>query len=149
VSRTAYESQSDLSTEAAVIKRFCKHFNVDYHKLPISYKYDYILTSKKTEVIQAIAEVKNRKNEMRKYPTLVLSQSKFMKGVEYYEYYKNIGNRSDMLIIVQWIDTLGYYKYDPTDTFVHKIGGRTLNTRDSADIEPVILIPISKFTEIK
>ena len=147
--RQQYETEQDRQNEEDVIKSFCLAFNnkgydLSYFKLPKSYIIDYGLVNARNS-IQAMAEVKCRNVDKDQYKTLILSQKKMMAGIQYYDYFRFTGSNVEFIIIARWNDATGYYKYDPSHRFNHKIGGRTVKTRDSADIEMVIEIPIQYF----
>lgn len=147
--RQQYETQQDRENEEDVIKSFCLAFNnrnydLNYFKLPKSYILDYALVNSNNN-IQALAEVKCRDVNKDQYDTLILSQKKMMAGIQYYDYFRFTGGHAEFLIIARWNDATGYYKYDSSHRFNHRVGGRTKKTRDNADIEIVIEIPIRYF----
>lgn len=142
--RTQYENSESLSNEQRAIKKFCEPHNFSWHKLPISYELDFAIS--KQGRLKAFAEVKCRNVMREQYPTFFIAQRKFMKGIEYTRYFNQVGGRPFVfVVIVQWKDALGYYKYDAQDKFEHDFSGRTVQTRDSADLEPMVHIPIEKF----
>ena len=139
--RQIYESQTDKSNEYKVSEVISKAWKVNLHKLPISYRLDFLIT--KDNKAKAIVEIKTRKNSYNKYPTLLLSLSKWNHGIEY-----TVLNKLKFILVVMFTDGIFYYTYSDQDKFEIKWGGRTLNTRDSADIEPVVHIPIEKMLKI-
>ena len=139
--RKQYESKFDLSNEQDVSNAISKAWGASLHKLPISYRLDFLLT--KDNAAKAVVEVKSRRNAHNKYPTLMLSLSKWNHGVEY-----TIINKLKFLLIAKFTDGIFYYNYSNKDDFDIKWGGRTVQTRDSADIEPIIHIPVNKLKRL-
>ena len=55
MSRPYYESNGDRANESAAMRQACSVWGLDFHKLPISYRLDYALTS--NDLIKGFAEV--------------------------------------------------------------------------------------------
>ena len=143
MSRPLYETRGHLQEEKAVIEFISMCWQCEHHKMPISYKLDYMLTRDKEA--KAFVEVKCRKMRWGQYPTIFLSLSKVTAAQElrrttgltcYFAVYADPD--------VYWIhleDLIGRSDLIP-------FGGRTRQTRDSADIEPVFNIPIEMFRRL-
>jgi len=139
--REQYETQADLSNEQEVADVLSDAWKIDLHKLPISYRLDFFVT--KEGKGKAVVEVKSRNNTHDKYPTLMLSLSKWNHGIDF-----ALCNKLAFVIAAKYTDGVFYYKYSDKDEFSIEWGGRTVHTRDSADIEPVVHIPINKLKRV-
>ena len=89
-------------------------------------------------------EVKCLNKTFNQYPYSILSYSKYMKGVEYH----NVSGLP-FIFATRLQDGDYYYKYESEHKFDIIWGGRTKQTRDKFDIEPIVLIPKEYFKEIK
>lgn len=136
-----YESGQDRLNEKGVSERLTEAWGVEFHKMPISYYLDYLVTKNGDAV--GVAEVKCRKCRHDQYPTLMLSLAKWNHGIDYVR-----KNGVSFLVVASYLDGLWRYLYDPEDDFSIKWGGRTAHTRDNADIEPVIHILASKMKKV-
>lgn len=145
MTRPYYETRQDLNNESDLQQRIQAVWPVTFAKLPISYHLDFALFGKSGK-LAAMAEVKCRKNNHDTYDTLLLSVLKWAKGIEYAR-----SLNTSFLVIVNFLDGDWFYKYLPEDADKIKIvhGGRTKQTRDAADIEPVVHIPIALFKRIE
>lgn len=139
MSRPLYESQADLQNEVQVAEHLNQVWSCRFHKLPMSYSVDWMLMRDKPV---AFAELKCRKNDSTKYPTLMLSLNKWVKGIQF-------ANQLDVpfLIICRWTDGLFFHEAGSVDV-TYGIGGRT-DRGDSQDTEPVVYIPVTSFKRIK
>jgi hypothetical protein len=137
--RPTYENAASLNNEREVVEYICSRFGLTSDKLPVSYRADYALS--KMGKIHAFAEVKCRTNPKDRYPTYMLALGKYMALCEMAKY-AQITSR----LIVRWADCIGYVDL-PCEIDDVVIGGRT-DRNDSADVEPVVHIPISAFTII-
>jgi hypothetical protein len=139
VNRPLYETQMDLGNEQDVAKYLEIKWDAKLRKLPISYSVDWMLMRDNPV---AFAELKCRKNESTKYPTLMLSLNKWVKGNQFAD---ELG--VPFLIICQWNDGLFFY-IAKSSVITYGIGGRT-DRGDSQDTEPVVYIPVESFKRIK
>ena len=143
--RPLYETTADLQGEKNVCEKFCKHFGLTPHKLPMSYELDFMLTKKQPDEIDkavSFLEYKRRNFAFDEFPTVMLSLKKVMRG---HELSKAAGIPS--VFLVKFNNALGSCCFS---NFINKpefieFGGRTKNTRDSGDIEPVVMIPTKMF----
>jgi len=139
MSRPLYESQADLQNETQVAEHLNKAWSCKFHKLPMSYNVDWMIMRDKPV---AFAELKCRKNDSTRYPTLMLSLNKWVKGSQF-------ANELDVpfFIICRWTDGLFFHEVGSTPV-TYGIGGRT-DRGDSQDTEPVVYIPVESFKRIK
>ena len=134
MSRPLYESASDRANEQAVADVLLERWRCSAVKLPISYELDYALTRNGT--VMAWAEVKCRRVAREHYPTYMVSLRKVLAGLA-------MAERTNLpfLLLVQWTDALGWVT--PAARNI-QLGGRH-DRGDSADVEPVIHVPIAEF----
>lgn len=136
--RPLYESAKDLANELQVSSALAIKWDCNFFKMPMSYHVDWMIMKDKPK---AFAELKCRNNQIGRYPTFLLSLSKWMKGKDLA---KEVG--IPFLIIVRWTDGVFYHEAGSSEV-TYGVGGRR-DREDAADVEPVVLIPIEKFTRI-
>lgn len=141
--RKMYESKKDLSNESDIAERLSHYFKAAFDKMPLSYGLDFMVT--KNDKVIGVCEVKRRHMAHDKYPSFMISLLKFNKGLDFH--YRN-GIRFSLAI--QFDDGVYRYVYKEGDMDKIKIefSGRTTQTRDSADLEPVVQIPVSMFQKV-
>ena len=143
MSRPLYETKDHLSVEQAVIEFVSLCWSCEAHKMPISYKLDYMLTRGKES--KSFVEIKSRNMKWGQFPTIFLSLSKVQAA-------QDLSSTSGLPCFfvvhadpdVYWIDFSDLIGRGDLITF----GGRTRNTRDSADVEPVYNIPVTMFRRL-
>ena len=143
--RPMYETREQLQSEKAVCTAFCDEFGLTAHKLPISYGLDYLLTKTEGQTSGkpvGFLEYKRRSFTTDRWPTVMLSLKKLMAA----EQLKQVTGLTSVFM-VQFDDAIGTCDFAK---FVGKpelleYGGRTTQTRDSGDIEPVVMIPVGDF----
>lgn len=139
MSRPSYETSKNLSSEARVAGILAGANNATSIKLPAKYPLDWALVEGKA--IVAFIEVKCRTNSSTAYAEYMISLAKYasiqrlseMSGVKAY-------------LAVQFTDRLMICRF-PDHGLLCEVGGRT-DRGDSQDIEPVVLIPMTEFTEV-
>ena len=143
--RTEYETDEHLAKEAEVAETLRTKWNVELHKLPKSYRLDYVAT--RVQVPRAIVEVKVRSHASDTYPTLLIAAGKVEAGI-------SLGALMGVrfIVVVQFTDKLMRAIWHapgtgPVPPVTFRMGGRT-DRADGADIEPCCLIPISAMKEI-
>tara|TARA_Y100001963_G_C6608772_1_gene366047 strand:+ start:313 stop:744 length:432 start_codon:yes stop_codon:yes gene_type:complete len=142
VLRTYYENNATLKNESKFKERIMAAWDCDLKKMHYHHIIDFMLT--RNRVAKAWVEVKCLNKTRNQYPYTILSLSKFMKGVEYY----NVTGLP-FIFATRLKDEDMYYRYNPEHPKFEIIwGGRTKQTRDKYDIEPVIQIPMVFFKEI-
>jgi len=140
--RQMYESANDLKNEDDIRQFLEQGLSATLHKLPISYRLDWLVFRNGTP--KAVIEFKRRKCKHLQYPDIMLSLGKWNAGLDYVQ-----KNGLAFMFVVQWDDAVGVYMYKPEHPVDIRWGGRTVQTRDSADIEPVVHIPTNQFRIIK
>ena len=139
--RPLYETASDLKGEHATCRAWARRFNYAIHKLPMSYELDFILTTQSNRAVSFL-EYKRRHFPVNRYPTVMLSLKKVMRGCEL-----SAAAGIPSTFLVGFDDQIGsvcFSKIARKPNWI-EFGGRTVKTRDSADIEPVVMIPIDEF----
>jgi hypothetical protein len=135
--REQYESKSDLRKEQLVAAEFEARRGVKLRKMPISYRTDFLVIKGGKAV--GVLEVKARGIASTDYPTIIVSLGKMMNGIRFHQ----LG--LPYVIAFAMHDGIYYYAYDEDHSLGMmniEYGGRTLNTRDQDDIEPVCHIKV-------
>ena len=141
VLREYYENNTTLKNESDFKHKIMEVWDCSLQKMHSHHIIDFMLLYGGTA--KAWVEVKCLNKTYNKYPHTILSLSKYMKGVEYY----NISGLP-FIFATRLEDGDYYYKHNPEHPKFEIIwGGRTKQTRDKYDIEPVVLIPMVYFTE--
>ena len=143
MTRTMYENEDDRNNEQAIMERLAAAWDIEYHKLPMSYRMDFAVT--KADSIVGFAEVKMRRMNWGQYPTIMLSMSKVHAACQYHQSLK-----LPTVFVVGTMDGGCHYTHlhDVPGNAKLVYGGRTMQTRDSADVEPCYMIPINRFVSI-
>jgi hypothetical protein len=138
--RPIYETASDRYNEGEVLAALTAQWHCEGKKLPISYHLDYALCVDRT--IKALIEIKCRSHELRRYPTVFISLNKIING-------KQLANEIGVrfLFVVQMADGIFYTGVD--NNYTIDFSGRTRNTRDDADVEPVAHFDVRLFKRLK
>ena len=143
MSRPMYEQAVDLAREHEMMRTVTDKWGVQYYKLPMSYRLDFILMS--AEKPKAFAECKHRNFTWGDYPDVMISLSKVQ--------------QADSLFRVTGLNTIFIVRANNRIFHTNlnnciaepswlRFGGRTVNTRDDGDVEPVYHIPVEHFSEI-
>lgn len=144
--RPHYETEENLNDEKEIISFFCKTQDYKYHKNPVRYyQLDYSLQDEDGRVF-GMAEIKRRHHNSNKYDSVILSLNKWKHAMEYVR----IG--LVFYFIIKFDDGIHYMIVKPGEEGAHPFvvwGGRTTQTRDDGDVEPVVNIPISRFRALK
>lgn len=145
--RPKYETADNRLNEVRAFPRIAKHFSGDtrlrYEKMPPMSFADAALVDRKDKV-HAYIEYKKRNMVWGKYPTIMLSASKFLK----------LHQMEDLGVGAYFVveDNEGrLYALDLQSPLLRmsvEWGGRTAKTRDPYDVETVCHFPITQFTEI-
>jgi hypothetical protein len=142
--RPQYETESDRQVETEVAAMLHDQYQLVCHKLPISYRVDWIVYAPGSVTnpnrLHGFIELKGRKIPRNQYPTLILSLAKYAAGCDL----ARITN-TPFWVGARWTDGVGFCR---ADGFVPEVqmGGRT-DRGDSADIEPVVHLPIEGFKD--
>ena len=110
-------------------------------KLPKGYRIDFAMCD--GEEITSWVEVECRKNPFKQYPTLAIGITKLMAGLAF-EHKTGL----PFFLVVHWPDFLGYIRIKSLSEFKILKGGRT-DRNDSADVEPMVYIPIQMFNKLE
>ena len=141
--RKIYETTKDLANENDIAEKLSHYFKAAFDKLPLSYGLDYLVTRK--DKVIGVCEVKRRHMNHDTYEDFMISMLKFNKGLDFFHKY---GIRFSL--VIQFDDKLMRYVYKEGDLDKIKIqfSGRTTQTRDSADLEPCMHIPLTMFQKV-
>jgi hypothetical protein len=137
-----YETASDLSNEAAVRMHIASKFSAEVNKVPLSYGVDSMVT--KDGELVAWLEIKCRPGmTWGQYPDVMVSVLKLraaagLKASTGIDTYFVVSDADGVIKCASLCNTSPKWI---------KYGGRTTQTRDSADIEPVCHIPLEYFSE--
>jgi len=137
-----YETEADLSKESAVRRYVAETFSAEVNKVPLSYGVDSMVTV--DDKLVAWLEIKCRPGmAWGQYPDVMVSVLKLRAAAGL-----KASTGIDTYFVVA--DSCGVIKSAnlcKTRPEWIKYGGRTAQTRDPADIEPVCHIPLDQFTE--
>lgn len=140
--RKMYENESSLKNENQIKSLLEKKWNVILHKMQFSYRLDWIATHNNGSAM-AVIEYKRRYVNRNQYDTIFLSLGKWNAAMDFV-----LKNNLVFVFVAEWNDEIGYLpvnKNTDSSSFQIGFGGRTLNTRDHGDIEPIIHLPIHLF----
>lgn len=148
MTRPQYETNAQRSREWACACRFAHAFNYSFHKLGGQYsRLDGLCLPKQRGQQPVWLEVKCRTHAFAAYPTLLLSAAKWREGVE-----MAASTGALFVLCVEFTDGDYVYVHDAGDFAAGHVwldyGGRTNQTRDAGDIEPVVHIAVRKFSRI-
>tara|TARA_R110002167_G_scaffold11880_2_gene51389 strand:- start:1501 stop:1944 length:444 start_codon:yes stop_codon:yes gene_type:complete len=140
MSRPIYETAKDRANEAAVAARLSKAWGCKLVKCAELYMVDWVI-EKKGKVTHLI-EIRCRKNSSTKYPTLICSMQKIIKGINASEI-----TGLPFVFVPSFTDKLMWIK--PTRDMEHNITMAGSDRRnDPADMEPCYNFKISDLTEV-
>lgn len=130
--------------EEGCVQRLNGAWRHELRKLPISYRVDRAVIH--GDAILAWLEIKCRTHSFATYDTLLLSMLKWSAGIEWFRV-----TGLPFVVVASLEDGDFYYVFRDDDeyTFVITFTGRTKNTRDDGDVEPVIHIPMGRFTRVE
>ena len=132
MSRPIYETQADLDNEAKVRKFLSSEWECRFIKLnPIKWKVDFLVQRGNQ---YSWAELKCPKMNYGDYPFMI-SYKKIEAAKLLHDTSKKKFN-----LIYKCNDLLCFHTWDFNKEYPFEYGGRTVNTRDPQDIEPVFLI---------
>lgn len=136
MTRPYYETQDDLNNEKQIAKVIENVFKCELYKMPIKLSLDFMAMRNGKAV--AFIEARQRKNEMTRYDTYMISMYKLMMA-------RNLTQATKLpcYLAVQFTDKFAMTKFPPEDFYV-SVGGLT-SRRDPQDIEPVAHFNIENF----
>ena len=140
MTRKIFETAQDLDAESEVASILEREWNCTARKLPTSYRADFMFETKSGAV--AWVEIKNRNFHWGKFPTIILSMGKCLAM-------RSLSETSGLpaILAVSTLDHIHWARIDNRQ-WVPRWGGRVCQTRDPADIEPVIEIPLEMFQQV-
>lgn len=141
--RPRYETNQDRENEKLISEIVEKHLSMKANKMPVSYILDYFMTQGGNGV--AVLEVKARKIESSEFDDVFLSVKKWNEGIRY------AMQGYQFLMAFGMLDGVYLFEYHPSfnNDLVRTIyGGRALSQRDSADVEPICLLPVKWMVKI-
>ena len=136
MTRPYYETKDDLNNEKQIAKVIENVFKCELYKMPIKLSLDFMAMRNGKAV--AFIEARQRKNEMTRYDTYMISMYKLMMA-------RNLTQATKLpcYLAVQFTDKFAMTKFPPEDFYV-SVGGLT-SRRDPQDIEPVAHFNIENF----
>lgn len=137
--RPIYETAQDKQREDAVRHYLVTEYKSHYTKTPDLYAVDGLWYDP-DNVLSAVVEIKTRKNDHDKYPTYMLSASKWRKGLDIAKEYG-----VPFMLVVQFTD--GIYGVRLKKDYEIKVGGR-FDRGDAKDVEECIYIPLTDFKKL-
>ena len=140
MARPIYENAETLANEVEAAKRIEQRWNCTLDKLPRSYEIDFA-ASRPGFGIVAWIEYKRREMQWGQYPTIMLSVRK----VDALHRFARLAG-SSFFVVEDRTGEIRFSRIDGQywDNFV-EFGGRTRQTRDTADIEPIVKIQLERF----
>jgi len=134
--RPYYETQDDLNNEKQIAKVIEDVFKCELYKMPIKLSLDFMAMRDGKAV--AFIEARQRKNEMTRYYTYMISLYKLMMA-------RNLTQATKLpcFLAVQFTDKFAMAKFPPEDFYV-TVGGLT-SRGDPQDIEPMAHFKIENF----
>lgn len=149
--RQLFETSQHAEAEAAFVKTIMLAKKVKMHKLPISYRLDYLVSDSESRAI-ALAELKCRNNASNIYPTYAISLAKYDQGLRLTDHlcHDLTSEPIRFLLFVRFTDKDMYYKHSPINSpeICCRWGGRIWDARDEDDREPMVHIPMKFFKDL-
>jgi hypothetical protein len=145
--RKRYETPEDRAKQQEVMDFVQAAWGDKVVHLPKSYQLDCAGIDDVSGEVEWIGEIKCRNHTSTKYDDLIISLLKFERGRTL------TGAAGDRLpmefyIIVKFEDAVMAHACNFKQHYTVTHGGRTLNTRDFEDVEPVVHIPMHMFFQI-
>ena len=139
--RPKYETKSSREAEEDLAHRTLDPYGMKAIRIhELKHRIDMCIKPKATDTIIAWVECKCLNRSYNTKPYNMLSLHKWFHGIQHALF---TGLPWYFLISIKEGDYI--YTYTQGDKFPIVYGGRTLNTRDSHDVEPVIHIPMKRF----
>lgn len=138
--RPTYENADSLKQEEEFALLLSQKFNWTFQKLPRKYLLDCAVLEHGRVV--AFVELRVRSNPVDRYPTYMLALGKFLAADQLHRV-----TGLPVTFYVRWADAWGCMPLHTVNGPV-EFGGRT-DRGDWQDIEPVVMIPLSKFIIIR
>ena len=134
--RPYYETQDDLNNEKQIAKVIENVFKCELYKMPIKLSLDFMAMRNGKAV--SFIEVRQRKNDMTRYGTYMISLYKLMMA-------NNLTQATKLpcFLAVQFTDKFAITKFPPEDFYVNVEG--SVKRGDPQDIEPMAHFNIENF----
>ena len=139
--RPTYETQADRNNERRLAAKIEKHYNCHLSKMPMKLSLDFMAIRNGKAV--AFIEARQRKIEMNRYPTYMLSLYKATQAR-----LLTMTTGLPCFLAVQWTDKAGIAELPPSFEDMHVEIGGTSRRDDPQDIEPMVHFDIAKFKEL-
>lgn len=140
--RPLYETPKDRIKQRDFLDEIEKELGWVITEVPRSYHIEAIVQQNNKTV--GVIEVKNRNHPYGHHKTIILALLKVRVGLAFASMLK-----VPFYFGVKWVDgPWGLFNFDEadiTELYLDPKGGRTVNTRDAADEEPVLHLPLNKF----
>ena len=141
--RPRYETSDDRENEIRAIPVIESTLHGEARKLPPNHFADFAIVDGTSRILSFV-EYKRRRFRWGDYPTILLSAVKFLKLLEV----KNLNVRSFFVVEDDGGEVWALELTRADLDFTIEYGGRTFNTRDERDIEPVVHFGCGQFRRI-
>jgi len=136
-----FGNREDEQGEDAVARRLEKAWNIELYRFAPLATLDW-WASKQGRLV-ALVELKRRSHEHGHYPTVFLSVRKWLALL-----LGATGLGVSPIFVVEWTDCVGWIDVRTVDASKVEIGGCHRKTKARSNIEPLITVPVSTFSEI-
>ena len=142
--RQRYETKKDLDNEQRIAMRLGAKWDCRLVKTPSSYCVDR--GALRYGTIVSWIEIKKRNMAWGDYDTIMLSLGKALNAIQLSE----ITGAPFIFAVEDSSNEIRFAKIEKKDIAKWGVrhGGRTVNTRDVDDIEPIIEVPLARFRPI-
>lgn len=137
--RKIYETEDDRQRQNRIATYIAQKWDCTYIRSPDLHFVDGKILNKLGK-IAAFVEIKFRYNASNKYPTYMLSATKWHNGIELAK-----SKGVPLMLVVEFTD--GVFAAKLKDNYPMAKGGRT-DRNDAKDIEDCIFIPMQEFKKI-
>ena len=141
MARPLYEKSQHLENEQKTAKKIATTYGLRLRKMHMKHAIDFMAFDKSGRAV-AVVEVKTRHRNSYDSPYVILSLTKYNRGLEY-----DRVNQLNFIFVVDFNDGLFAYEHKDGDSFKIIFSGRT-DRNDQQDMEPVVQIPISRMEKI-
>lgn len=138
MSRPTYENATHVAKELAIASKFCTIFDCTYEQYPPMHPVNGKFVAQGKTIV--VTEIKGRNNRSTKYPTLMLSATKWERGRKWAQ-----AEHAPFLLVIEFTD--GLFMTKVADNYEVFVGGRH-DREDPKDIERCVYIPINSFKQV-
>ena len=169
--RRRYETGQSRSEDLEILEILESFWGKDRYKLVptgVNCRFDAWVCERREKMLGntlsrsalALVELKKRAHPYGRYPSVIISLSKWrylrwiqtlaMKPQDASDLREDRHRPIDIVLAIKWSDSLGFYRFDELHEIeghlrIEEEGGRTKATRDKWDIESVVHVPIELF----